>query len=120
MTKAAKLMITPNNSRTIPGRLGTGVVQRRGIPAHRAGRLAAIGPKTLLVSTRAKGRRAFCAVMTAIIGPTVVSSRLEAASTRAEATCVHVMDDSACAFHGIFWLGPRRQQNLLKVVKVLL
>ena len=120
MTKAAKLMIAPNSTRTIPGRLGTGRVQRRGVPAHRAGRLAVIGPTVLLVSTRAKGRRACCAVMSAIIGPTVVSSRPEAASTGAEATCVHVMDDSARAFHGIFRLGPRRQQNLLKVVKGLL
>ena len=61
------------------------------------------------------------AVMCAIIGPTVIiSSRPEAASTRAEAASVHVMDDSARASHGIFRLGPWRQQNFLKLVKVLL
>eukprot|EP00964_Phaeocystis_antarctica_P122551 scaffold86223_cov62-Phaeocystis_antarctica.AAC.6 len=119
MTKAATFMIAPNNPRTIPRRLGTGV-QRRGVPAHRAGRLAVIGPTVLLFSTRAKGRPACRAVITAIIGPIVASSRPETASMRAETMCVHVMDDSSRAFHSFFRLGPRRQQNLLKVVKVLL
>ena len=121
MTKAAKLVIAPSYPRTIPGRLATGDVQRRGVPAHRAGRLAVISPTVLVVSALARGRRAYCVVMSAIIGPTVtISSRPEAASTRAEAACVHVMDHSARASHGIFRLGPRRQQNFLKVVKVLL
>ena len=120
MTKTAKRTVASSHLRTVAGRLTIGAACR-GVPAHRAGRLAVISPTVLVVSALARGRRAYCVVMSAIIGPTVtISSRPEAASTRAEAACVHVMDHSARASHGIFRLGPRRQQNFLKVVKVLL